>query len=323
MVGSEILEDGVGRARWRVWGTSVTLLVTQADALEAATTILKEEIAVTDATCNRFSANSELSRLNRAAGTPTAVSTMLVDDLSMALAAAAITDGAVDPTVGGALIALGYDRDFDELESATPSPSPPMSTPAPGWQVVSLDPVARVVTTPAGTLLDLGSMAKARCADRAAERIAAETGSGTLVDLGGDLRVVGSPPPGGWQVAMVDDARAELISDPACVVSVIAGGLASSSTAVRTWHRGGRRLHHVVDPATGWPAEAVWRTVTVAAETCAMANAISTASVVWGEDALFRVPQLELRARFVRYGGEVIEVGDWPRIAVLSGSLIQ
>jgi thiamine biosynthesis lipoprotein len=321
MAGHEVLDNGVGRARWRVWGTSVTLLVTQADVLEGASGILEEEIAATDAACNRFFPDSELSRLNQSAGVPTPVGATLLDDLSMALAAAAITDGAVDPTIGGSLISLGYDRDFDELEAAGPSAAPPLGQPAPGWHAVTLDPSTRTVTIPVGTVVDLGSTAKARCADRAAERIAAETGSGTLVDLGGDLRVVGALPPGGWQVAVVDDARAELVSDPRCVVSVIAGGLASSSTAVRTWSRGGRRLHHVVDPATGWPAEPVWRTVTVAAETCTMANALATASIVWGEDALFHVPQLELAARFVRPGGDVIEVGDWPRVAALSASM--
>ena len=320
---TELLEEGVGRASWWVWGTSVTLLVTRGEALAAAVGLLEAELAATDAACNRFSPDSELSCLNRAGGAPRVVGPVLFDDLTTALAAAELTDGAVDPTVGGALLALGYDRDFDELSKYEDGPAP-AGRPAPGWQSVGLDPATSTVTLPPGTVLDLGSAAKSRCADRAAERISAETATGALVDLGGDLRVAGPPPPGGWQVAVVDDARHGNPEEAECAVSVLAGALASSSTAVRTWRRGGRHLHHVIDPTTGWPAEAVWRTVTVAAPTCSLANAISTASVVWGEEALFRVPQLGLAARLIRTDGTVIEVGDWPREAsfpVLTGSV--
>lgn len=306
------VEQAVGRRHWRVWGTSATLLVTRLSALDEATKILEEEIAATDAACNRFSPASELSRLNRSAGSPVVVGPVLLDDVMTALQAAALTDGAADPTIGGALVALGYDRDFDEIRAAEPTAAPVRTGPAPGWRSVRVDPAASTVELGVGVVLDLGSSAKARCADRAAERIEAETGSGTLVDLGGDLRAVGAPPPGGWQVGLIEDARGD-IGRSDCVISLFTGALASSSTTVRTWQRGTKCLHHVIDPASGWPAEPVWRLVTVAGGTCSLANAVSTASVVWGEEALFRVPQLGLAGRFVGRDGRVIEVGDWPR----------
>src|SRR6202035_2030303 len=115
----------------------------------------------------------------------------------------------------------------------------------------------------AGTLLDLGATAKALAVDRAARAIAAETGAGVLVGLGGDVAVAGDAPPGGWPVGIATDSS----TPPAAVTRVVAlrhGGLASSSTAVRTWRRGARTLHHIVDPRTGEPAGTHWRLVSVA-----------------------------------------------------------
>lgn len=302
----------VARAGWRAWGTSVSLLVQPAGALEAARRLLAEEIAATDAACSRFRPDAELSRLNAAGGRTVPVSPRLMEALVVARQAAEQTDGAVDPTVGAALRSLGYDRDFDEVREGSPTQplgAPP--APAPGWRALHLDPAAGTATLDGGALVDLGATAKALCADRAAARIAADLGAGALVDLGGDLAVAGPPPAGGWQVSVVEDARSGGPTD-ACVVSVWSGGLATSGTSVRTWTRAGRPLHHIVDPATGWPAEPVWRWVTVAGGSCVEANVAATASVVWGEEAVFHVAQQGLAARFVRRDGSVFEVGGWP-----------
>lgn len=302
----------VGRAGWRVWGTSVQLLVQPAGYLTDARRILVEELAATDDACSRFRPDSELSRLNGARGRPMRVSERFMEALCVARGAAERTRGAVDPTVGSALVALGYDRDYDEVREGSPTqPFAAAPTPAAGWRAIRLDAEAGTATLAPGAAIDLGATAKALCADRAANRIALELGAGALVDLGGDLAVAGPPPLGGWQVSVVEDARSGRPGDE-CVVSVWAGGLASSGTSVRTWTRAGWPLHHIVDPATGWPAEPVWRWVTVAAGSCVDANVAATASIVWGEEAVFHVAQHGLAARFVRRDGAVLEVGGWP-----------
>jgi thiamine biosynthesis lipoprotein len=302
----------IGRAGWRVWGTSVTLLVQPAGALERARRILAEEIAATDETCSRFRPDSELSRLNAAGGRPVRASARFLEALDVARCAAEETGGVVDPTVGGALLALGYDRDFDEVRETSrtePFGAPPV--PAPGWRCLRLDRDAGTAALEGGAVVDLGATAKALCVDRTAARIAVELGAGTLVDIGGDLAVAGPPPAGGWQVSVVESARTGRPTDE-CVVSVWSGGLASSGTSVRTWTRAGWPLHHIVDPATGWPAEPVWRWVTVAAPSCVEANVASTAAIVWGEEGVFHVAQRGLAGRFVRRSGGVLEVGGWP-----------
>ena len=136
---------------------------------------------------------------------------------------------------------------------------------AAGWQPVQLDRARRTARVPAGVLLDLGATAKAFAADRAADRIAAASGCGVLVNLGGDIRVAGPPPDGGWCVGIADDLgpgdRPEG-TEPAQTVLITGGGLATSSTRVRSWRQGRATVHHIVVPATGLPAQGRWRTAT-------------------------------------------------------------
>ena len=87
----------------------------------------------------------------------------------MALRAARLTDGDVDPTVGAAMSAVGYDRDFEHI-IAERAASPLTVRTVPGWREVHLD--GRSLTMPAGVQLDLGATAKAWAADRSAARIA-------------------------------------------------------------------------------------------------------------------------------------------------------
>lgn len=110
----------------------------------------------------------------------------------MALRAAEATDGTVDPTVGSAMDALGYDRDFT-LVREDDRPVRLTVRRTPGWRAVRLDRATGTVTVPEGIRLDLGATAKAWAADRAAGTLAAAAGCGVLVSLGGDTAVAGSP----------------------------------------------------------------------------------------------------------------------------------
>ena len=131
---------------------------------------------------------------------------------------------------------------------------------------------------PAGTLLDLGATAKAYAADLCATMIADRFGCGVLVSLGGDLRAAGSPPDGGWQVLVQDGP-----DEPASHVRLAgAAAIATSSTLHRTWRQGGRILHHVLDPPRAGRRAPVWRTASVAADSCVRANTWSTAALVRG-----------------------------------------
>lgn len=161
-----------------------------------------------------------------------------------------------------------------------------------------------------GAQLDLGATAKAWAADQCAGQIAGQLQCGVLVSLGGDV-AVGEAPAGGWQIRVTDD-HASPQSAPGQTVSIASGGLATSSTAVRRWSAGGRQVHHIVDPATGTPAATCWRTVSVAAGTCADANTASTAAIIRGPDAPGWLSGLELPARLVAEDGAVVTTAGWP-----------
>jgi thiamine biosynthesis lipoprotein len=186
--------------------------------------------------------------------------------------------------------------------------------PAAGWRTVTLDARHRLLRLDPGTRLDLGATAKALAADRAAAAIAAATGSPTLVSLGGDVATAGPVPAGGWTVHVTDDHRAGPDA-PGQRIALRGGALATSSTSVRRWRRGGRTVHHIVDPSTGEPASRAWRTVSVTAASCVDANTASTAAIVRGADAPAWLESLGLPARLVDPAGAVVRVGAWPRDA--------
>lgn len=265
-----------------------------------------------DHACSRFRADSELSRLP--AGSPVAISPLLAEAVAAALDAAAVSEGDVDPTVGAAMDAAGYDRDFALIDSDSRAIRV-VHRPAPGWQRLSLDRRAMTLRVPRGVRLDLGATAKALTADRAARRIGeAIDGRAALVALGGDIAVSGESAVGGWSVR-VQDVTGSVESaptGPTQLIGLSAGGLATSSTAARRWVRGGQLMHHILDPRSGVPVASHWRTVTVAAPTCLEANVASTAAIVRGSGAIDWLTRRGLAARLVDVDGGVTVVHGWP-----------
>jgi thiamine biosynthesis lipoprotein ApbE len=298
----------------RALGTRVRVVVTrrEAEALSTARSAVDEVLRDIDVTCSRFRRDSELLWLNANAGREQRVSPLLGRAIHEALRAAALTDGDVDPTVGAALRHAGYDVDFAELP-VDGGPVEVSVRPVPGWGRVRYTPQSRTVYAPAGVELDLGATAKALAADLAAAATLAALGGvgGVLVSLGGDIAVAGTPPPGGWTVQISEDSN-DPIDDISERVILMSGAIATSSTRVRRWLRGGVEQHHIIDPRTGMPAQTQWRLATVAADTCVDANIASTAAIVRGRRASAWLDALGLAARLVANDGAVERVGGWP-----------
>jgi thiamine biosynthesis lipoprotein len=298
------------RIAFRALGTLAAVAVTRPEALPAALAVVAAEISACDRACSRFRPDSDISRFNAAAGRLVEISPRLYEELAAARRAARVTDGFFDPTVGRALMSIGYDRDFS-LVAADRRAAPVTFTPVPGWQGLHLDPNRCRAQVPAGVMVDLGATAKARCADLAAGAAAAAAACGVLVSLGGDVSVAGPPPAGGWIIAVTDDSTREA-DGAGQKVQIRTGGLATSGVTVRAWRRGSIDLHHLIDPRTGGPAEVVWRTVSVAAASCLDANIASTAAVVVGHRAPDWLEERELPARLVAPDGTVTVVAGWP-----------
>ena len=292
----------------KVMGTDAVVLVTAPESAERATNAAREVIEEIEAACSRFRPDSDLSRVNDAAGRPVVVGRCFLDALGVALDAARRTDGVLDPTIGGALRALGYDRDFASLDRDG-APVVHLARVS-SWHSVEVDPRRFTVRVPSGTRLDLGATAKALAVDRAAVVASTVTGAGVLVSIGGDIAVAGNSPDGGWPVR-VTDWQGSAPDAPGQTVRIRDGGLATSSVTVRHWKRGGVEQHHLVDPATGRSAEVVWRTISVAAGNCVDANVASTSAVIMGRNAPDWLNRIGLPARLTHIDGTVRVVGGW------------
>ena len=325
-------------AEWRALGCSVRLVVADPDKLELCRSRLTAWLDAVDGACSRFRPDSEISTVCRGTG-PVEISPLLADALDAAIRAARLTDGLVDPTVGAAMAAVGYDRDFELVE---PEGEPIRVTlrPVPGWHMIDLERPADGISGPCvlrlreGITLDLGATAKAWAADSAATELAKVAGCGVLVALGGDIAVAGEPPLRStgercWRITVRDrtdvrtaagaatavpESPAEL--GPEAEISITDGGLATSGTASRRWLRGGDLLHHILDPRTGLPAATPWRTVSVAAGNCLDANTASTAAILLGRKAPAWLTMHGLPARLVPAdGGPIVYTPGWPQDA--------
>jgi FAD:protein FMN transferase len=236
---------------------------------------------------SRFLPGSELSLVNRDAGRTVIVSQGFAEAVERALWAAEQTDGLVDPTLGGALEAAGYDRDFARLAADGPPARP---GPAGAWTAVQTG--GRLLRLPAGVRLDLNGVVKAMAVDAALDLIA---GDG-WVSAGGDLAARG-----GVEVALPAGGAVRLVR----------GGIATSGSARRAWTRGGRRMHHLIDPRSGAPATSPWTQVTASGARCLDADVAAKAGFLHGDAGPDWLDERGIAARFVREDGSVVENRAW------------
>jgi thiamine biosynthesis lipoprotein len=292
----------IATARFPLWGGEAVVASCEQSGLATALAHSRRTITAFDEACSSFRGDSELSLLNAAAGRRLVVSPLLFRAVQAAVNAARVTDGAVDPTVGEALIAHGVNPAIDGRRFRIRAVS--------GYGVVDLDEAALSVLVPAGVRLDLGATAKALAADQAAAAAAQACGCGVLVSLCGDVSVAGEPPADGWAIRVTDDHRR--VEGQGQTVAIQSGGIATSSTTVRRAGPEPDAASHLIDPGTGAPVSGPWRTVTVHADTCVAANTASTAAMVLGERAVGWLQAHDLTARLVTNDGRVVRVGGWP-----------
>jgi thiamine biosynthesis lipoprotein len=260
-------------------GTQITVYGSAGLAFDRS---LSEVVSLFEAEERRFSrfrGDSELTEVNRRAGSWTAISSVFEEVLRCALDGATRTGGAFDPSVLDAVIASGYDRDFDEVMAGARGVLHP-TAPCGRWREIDVRPGS--VLLPPGVGLDLGGLVKGWTADRAAELVLDLGLPWVLVSAGGDQRIAGSAPV--LEIAIEDPEIPERIVTS---LRIDHGAIASSSTAKRTWGSG---LHHVIDPRTGAPAETDAVQVTVWAPTCAEAEVLATWALITGVAAGEQIP---------------------------------
>jgi FAD:protein FMN transferase len=269
------------RRTFRAMGTEIDLLV-DASGATAALSAAEDEFHRLEAILSRFRQDSELSLLNRAGRLDPGPDLLRVTEL--ALAAREDTGGRFDPTVHDAVVAAGYDRTFESIAADGPEPE----ARACGGEV-RID--RGVIELDDGVRLDFGGIGKGYAADRAAEVLA--IAGPCLVNAGGDIAVRD----GAWPIA-VQTATGSL------TVELTSGALATSGRDRRRWQRGGRELHHLIDPATGTSAGGDLVRATVVASDAVVAEVWAKALFLAGEESgAAEADMLRLPSVFVSTGG--------------------
>jgi thiamine biosynthesis lipoprotein len=234
-------------------------------------------IAELDQVMSDYRPDSELRKLERHAGEPVRVSPDLMSVLSRAVAIAAATGGAFDPSAGPLVALWRQSRKSGRL----PDRSSLMTARAlVGWRRIELDPARSTVRlTRPGMRLDLGAIAKGYILQEALRAMRALEVTRALVESGGDI-VAGDPPPGreGWHVE-VEGADTAFARRAAHLTNA---ALASSGPSSQFVEINGVRYSHIVDPRTGLGVTST-RVARVIAEDAATADALATALTVLGE----------------------------------------
>ena len=263
------------RLAFRAMGSPCQLLVyaTEAEAiLEAG----RAEVLRLEAKYSRYREDSLATRINESAGDPAGV---VVDAetaqlLDYADACFRQSDGLFDISSG--ILRRAWDLKSGRLPEQAEIDA---LLPLVGWRQVRWH-APRIVLPRAGMQLDFGGYVKEYAADRVAALCRARGARHGLVDLGGDLAVIGPHPDGtGWCVGIRNP------HDPVRALGTLPlgwGGIASSGDYERSMIVDGVRYGHILDPRTGWPVRGL-AGVTVAASHCLVAGTLTTIAMLKGE----------------------------------------
>ena len=302
--------SSMARSQFRAMGTIISLLL-PAEHLQRGEEIVRTLFAEWEQTLSRFLLESELSQLNRQAGTNFLASELLFTVMSSALSAAQATEGLYDPTLLNQLVQLGYDRTFDELPAELPA-AERLTSPGGRWRDIHINRALRLVTLPPGVSVDFGGIAKGMTVDAALEQLRLEGIYPALVNASGDLAVLGVPPlEKQWPIEVQGKSRS-------WVIPLHHGAFATSGVARRHWLQGTHMRHHLIDPRTGLPAQSGLWSVTVVAARCEQAEVAAKVAFLLGvERGSEFLHNLAFAGLLVREDGTWTTVGSWPRNAML------
>lgn len=243
---------------------------------------VRQFIAASEERFSRFRESSELSALNRSAGSWFQASQSMFDLVREAFELYSLTDGLFDPSILKALIAAGYDCSMDEIKNSPNRPSPKaVSWMSSRFGETCFEPDRQAILLPVGVQIDLGGIAKGWIAAQASEILSKHTHA-CAVSAGGDMVFKGIPSGQNfWQVALEDpDDEHRVLA----VLNIENGALATSSVTRRRWVQGECSKHHIIDPRTGEPAVSDWVSVSVVAEKPAWAEAFAKALLIAGPE---------------------------------------
>jgi thiamine biosynthesis lipoprotein len=254
------------------------------EAIDAGFAVIKrleEEI-------NYFSADSELSAINKSAGSkPVNVSRDTIDLLMKAVEVSRFSGGAFDPTIAPVLRYWKFSRGR-EKHSIPPIPAVRKALRLVDYRKIMIDGERSEAFLPVrGMEIDLGGIAKGYAADRAIEAIRSHGISSAIVAVAGDIRTLGSRNDGSaWNIG-IQNPRPEKESDRPwediiARISIRDAAVSTSGDYQRFFIDRGVRYHHIIDPDTGFPAHSGLISVTVVAPEGYLTDSLATAVFILG-----------------------------------------
>jgi thiamine biosynthesis lipoprotein len=270
----------------------------------AAITAVQREVTRLEAKYSRYQPESLASRINRAAGKGDAIR---VDEETIGLLDFADTlwresDGLFDPTSGILRRAWDFGSDRPPRQETLEQLLPLV-----GWEQVHLDQLT-VYLPQAGMELDFGGFVKEYAVDSACKRMQQMGVTNALVNLAGDLAVIGTQGDGRpWRIGICGaDHQKGAVSR----IKLVGNALASSGDYERCIELGGKRFGHVLHPATGWPVQGL-TAVSIVAPQCLVAGALATIAMLMpSQDALSWLAEVGLPWLAIGSGNQSVVTGN-------------
>ncbi len=222
--------------------------------------------------------SSAVYALNHAEGSEVTLDPVIVDMLTTAKTVYEQTDGALDLTVYPIVKAWGF---IDSAHTVPSANELEQLKSVPCFDDVNID--IHTITMPAGSEISFGAVAKGAMAERS-KLIAKDYGiKHAFLSLGGNVQTIGTKPDGSlWRIGVQDPNN---LSGHLGIVSVEEMAVVTSGSYQRYFEQDGKLYHHIIDPATAAPAESGLQSVTILCESGTMADALSTAMFILGEEA--------------------------------------
>ena len=294
----------VARTRTHVMSCEATVVVTASPNsidVERVAEQAVRRLGELEQRWSRFLPTSEVSELNASPGTLRQVSPDTLRLVEALVQAWHATDGAFDPTLLGALVHLGYgvSRERSDLTTSLTPGTNLRGRPA----SILVRAADRAVMLPAGTTLDAGGLGKGLAADMIVDEIIAGGAAGALVEIGGDLRASGRPPAGdAWPISVPDTDD---------VIEIAHGGVATSTSRLRTWTNEGTTHHHLVDPSTLQSTTGEVEACTVIAGTGAWAEAFTKVAFAHGAARALAIYESHHFAASITTSDGIVATSNW------------
>ena len=251
--------------------------------------------------------NSDIHRINHSSGEPTAVDFRTIEVILSAMEFGEMSNGLFDITVGR----LSYLWDFDEVIVIPEQAELLDALDTVNFRQISI--LGNTVTLEgAKTWIDLGGIAKGFIADQVANFLIENGVTSAMIDLGGDIRLIGAG--GGenpWRIAIRDPFAGG--ENFAAIIEVSDAAVVSSGTYERRFEIDGITYHHILDPRTGFPSQSDVVSATVIAQSGIVGEGLSTIAILVGSKAFTEILESHpefIGAIIILNSGEIIEIGN-------------